>query len=361
MLVLACKMDFKKKIKVSIILLFSAFILSNVYAYSIPIKTLKLQEKDVVLKQSFLGVIKPLDTAVVQSQVAGQVEDIRVSVGDKVKKGEILLEVHNHTEQLRLVNAEANHGKVLADYRAEEFDFLRAAKLYNNKVISESKLRQEEAKFKSIKETLKIAKANLKEAKIRFDQTKVKSPMNGVIYQKKVGLNSLVDIGTLLMIISSADYLKVVVPVPLKYVKYLEKDMPVVVTDLNNDVTKTAKLTNISPIANNETKSVEVFVVFQNEKNWYLGSTVFVSFPLKKERVFIVPTESIVYKEGPPELYFIKNNKAHSIKIALIKIDKDQAWVKGKDLRSGMVVATKGAVNLSNNIDIVEIPSKSKQ
>ena len=104
---------------------------------------------------------------------------------------------------------------------------------------------KEKAKYESVLASLKVAKSNLKEAENRFKDTEVKSPMDGVIDEKKVTLHSLVNIGTPLFVISDHKEVKVVVPVPLKYSAYLQRGKPVTIKGTSDEKSVKAEISNI--------------------------------------------------------------------------------------------------------------------
>src|SRR5204863_1172206 len=57
------------------------------------IKTAKVERGDVVSSVSATGVLEPLTTVDVKSNVGGRVDQLRVEVGDRVHKGQLIAEI----------------------------------------------------------------------------------------------------------------------------------------------------------------------------------------------------------------------------------------------------------------------------
>lgn len=323
---------------------------SLVYSSDLPIHTITLKPKKVVsIKHTFMGVLKPLHESLIQARAEGTVSHIYVSDGEKVQKGDLLLDIADKNEQLKLDSAEANYKRALSNSGAQAFRFERVLKLYQSKSISESRYRTEKAKYDAAQSVLGVATSELNQAKLRKKHTHVKAPMSGIIYQKKVLLHSLVSEGTPLFVLSGIKAMKVTVPVPVQYRANLSPKMTVLVQNTHTKQSVTSTINTISPIANHRTRSVDIYINLKPIKGWYLGSSVKVVFTLQKKSAYIIPVKSIVYKRGGPDVFVIKQGYAVPHSIHILKINQNNAWVESAELNEGMIVASEGAERLYMN------------
>lgn len=171
--------------------------------------TEKAAKRTIVETVAASGKIQPEVEVVISSDVSGEIIEMPVKEGDKVKKGDLLLKIDPDLVESALNRAEAalNTAKAnLAGSKARlaqsesqfvnaKATFERNKKLYNDKVISEAEFDNAKANFEvskseveAAKESVQAAKFNvrsgeatLKEAQENLGRTSIYSPMDGTI------------------------------------------------------------------------------------------------------------------------------------------------------------------------------------
>lgn len=121
------------------------------------------------------GIIRPNQGAMLSSQAAGTVKVIFVEAGQKVKKGDLLIELDSDVEKANLAAYQAQLTSVQANYQ-------RYVTLFRSKSVSQSDLDNAESSYKALV-------ANIEAAKATIARRQIYAPFDGVagIVQVNVG------------------------------------------------------------------------------------------------------------------------------------------------------------------------------
>jgi membrane fusion protein (multidrug efflux system) len=146
------------------------------------------------------GTIEPWTRLDLTAKIAGAVESVKAREGDRVKEGDVLLQLESDDYRIAYERASAA-------YKLAKADYTRDKTVYSKGVIPTAELEARET-------NMQTAKADLDNAKLMLDRCTITAPMNGVIRRldAKVGMFLGVGdpIGTLLQI----DRVKGVVGIP---------------------------------------------------------------------------------------------------------------------------------------------------
>lgn len=131
----------------------------------------------------------------VGAQVNGQVKTIHVRLGDKVKKGQVLVEIDPELQENALSKAKASRDLVLAQQKAREKArqraervFTRQQALYQADASAKRDLEQAEVELENARAEVFVLKSQIHLAQIEMDSavanlgyTKIKAPADGEI------------------------------------------------------------------------------------------------------------------------------------------------------------------------------------
>jgi HlyD family secretion protein len=141
------------------------------------------------------GTVKACRRAKLSPSVGGQIAKLNIHEGDKVKEGDLLLEIWNQDLvaeiQLAQSQAEADRARAKATCLKAEVsqrEANRLVKLYNKKVASEEKTDKAVTDAKALKADCNAAKASVLKSEARigvvkanFDRTRLIAPFDGVV------------------------------------------------------------------------------------------------------------------------------------------------------------------------------------
>lgn len=150
-------------------------------AEKIPVNVVSaVVEKGTIYATSPLtGRIDPVESAYVIPMAAGEVTSVAVSLGDYVKKGDLLFTIDKTQMQTTY-----NSAKLAHDSAKEEYD--RMALLYKEGAVS---LQQ----FQSVETQYNVARQNLRATSDALDYTTVTSPISGYITSVNISEGVLVS------------------------------------------------------------------------------------------------------------------------------------------------------------------------
>lgn len=150
------------------------------------------------------------------SKMPGVVEWVAPKEGNRVKKGEKLLEIDMKSVETMVTAEKAKYEQALKD-------FTRAEKLYHEKIISRGQ-------YDSAKTNLDTAKAALDSATVNLRDGTLTSPISGILDQLNVDPGEYINPGQTVMKIVDIDHVDVELPIPEKDVLYFEKGQKVKMT-----------------------------------------------------------------------------------------------------------------------------------
>ena len=152
------------------------------------IKTATVAEPTSGRIREFSGVVEAADSSSISFEVSGNVRDVRVDVGDKIKKGQVLARLDTRTYKLNVKAAEAGVGRSkveLADKRNDLDRFQRINK-QDPGAVSRAALDNAQAAVDGAVKNVQFSKSQLKLAQRDLEKTVLRAPFDGVIATRHV-------------------------------------------------------------------------------------------------------------------------------------------------------------------------------
>lgn len=231
----------------------------------VTVQTEKVTRRTVVETVVANGKIYPVLQVHISPEVSGEIIELPVKEGQKVKKGQLLLRIKPDFYQAAMNQAKANFESSLAakttaeaGLEKAEADYQRNKDLFDRKLISESDFigfkvarEQAQANVESAEDQVAVAKANEDSAEDSLRKTTIVSPLDGTISQlnSQLGervLGTVQNAGTDIMIIADLNAMEARVdvgerdvvlikpgePAKLEVDSYQDKKFDGVVTDI---------------------------------------------------------------------------------------------------------------------------------
>jgi RND family efflux transporter MFP subunit len=152
------------------------------------IKTITVSERASGQIRKFSGVVEAADSSSIGFEVSGNVKEVRVDVGDKITKGQVLAVLDKRTYNLNVKAAEAEVGRAkvqLADKR-KDLDRYQRINKQDPGAVSQASLDQSQAAVDSALKNVEFTKSQLKLAQRDLQKTVLKAPFEGVIANRYV-------------------------------------------------------------------------------------------------------------------------------------------------------------------------------
>ena len=169
----------------------------------VPARALKVEKGKIFERYSFLGVVVPQKQIILSPEISGKVKRILVEEGQKVKKGQVLLELDTSSLQLELERIKTVEKSLEVKLNLMEREFERAKKLFEKKAISEAEFEKIRTNFETLKLELSQIKIQKENILLKISKAKIRSPEDGEVKRIFVEKGEVVFPQTPLILLSS--------------------------------------------------------------------------------------------------------------------------------------------------------------
>jgi membrane fusion protein (multidrug efflux system) len=254
-----------------------------------------------------VGTARANESVEVTSKTSNTVTAIRFEEGDRVHKGDILVELNGAEARAALAEAEA----ALAE---SQNNFKRSHDLYAQQALSVSQL-------DVIESTLKGNQARVDVAKARLDDTIIRASFDGFTGFRRVSVGSLVSPGTVITTLDDTSVIKLDFTVAETNLYVLAKGLPVEAASAGLPGRKfTGKVAQIDSRVDPVTRSIAVRAELPNPKG-ELRPGMFMTVKLEGRVMpaLVVPEGAIVPEQGHTYVFVVENGNATRREVTLGK------------------------------------------
>lgn len=297
--------------------------------------------------------------AIVSTQVAGVVKDIRFKLGDRVRKGQTLFTVSGNeflSLQQQFAEAAAQYQKAVADYermKALQTENIGAKKDY---ISAESVYKSSLASYNAFKtriESLNISPARIENGEM-YSAFPVVAPISGYITTSNAVLGQYVDMFTGITEIVDVDKLQLELSVFDEDINKLDEGQLVYFYLTSNpEKVMTAILTTIGRSINPETKSIECIASIKDEDKEILVSSSFVesNIAVSDKEALSVPATALQRSDSEYFVYVLESQKdgEYSLRRTNVEIgstNENLTEIISDNISQDTKVITKGVATL---------------
>jgi RND family efflux transporter MFP subunit len=272
-----------------------------------------------------LGRLVPRQSGPVAAQIEGPVGEVRVQVGDRVKKGDVLavmLSDRLHWEQERRAAAVAESKAEIESAKARlaiaEQELRRLEKLRRSAAFSQARYedkRQEVVRANSevnqARARAKLANADLKLAEIALYKTKVRAPYPGVVSQRHIAAGGYLSEGDPVVTLINDIDLEVEADVPANRLDGLLPGTEIALT-IAGGKSQTAVVRAVVPDENSltRTRAVRLTPRFNgSQKGLAANQSATLHLPLGERReVLTVHKDAVIRRQGRTMVFVVNEN-----------------------------------------------------
>jgi len=249
------------------------------------------------------GLIYGQNEAWAVSETQGKITEISVQLGQRVKKGDILIKVENSLPRL-------NRDLALQQFESARHDYNAVEKSYNNGGSSKSNLN-------TARTRLLQTQAAYESATQVFDNTEIKAPFDGSIalIDNSLTVGTVLSPGIRIARVVDTSYMKMEIAVGERQIGILRKgiDANVIIPSGDNSHVVRASVSAIGSGSDPATGSYPVLITWKNEENREMRS----GFSAKVEiattgnnNKIIIPSSAIVIRNRIESVILAIDGKA---------------------------------------------------
>ncbi|CAM1334571.1 efflux RND transporter periplasmic adaptor subunit [Tenacibaculum aestuariivivum] len=220
---------------------------------SIPIavRVKKVEATNSSLFVTASGKTQAVQSADLSTRMMGFVNEVYVNVGDKVKKGQLLIAINNADLQAKRAQVNAGITQAKVGYKNAEKDFTRFKNLLAENSVSQKEMDDMTANFQMAKARLEAANQQKNEVNSQFKYTNITAPFSGVITSKNIEKGAMANPGMSLLSIEKPNEFEVIAMVSESEILKIKKnsEATVIVKSINQKIK--GKVTEISTSAKN--------------------------------------------------------------------------------------------------------------
>ncbi|MGO4391003.1 efflux RND transporter periplasmic adaptor subunit [Variovorax sp. M-6] len=290
--------------------------------------------------------------------------EVRVNVGDVVKKGQVLATFSAESVQADVAQAKAS----LAEARATAADATgtaaRARTLQATGAMSQQQINQYQTAEQTAKARVEAAEAVLAAQQVRGRNTQVLAPDDGVISARTATVGSVVSAGTELFRMVRQGRLEWRAEVTSSELGRIAVGTPAVITSASG-AQVSGKVRSVAPTVDPQTRAALVYVDIPNVlQNTGLKAGMFArgDFQLGRTSALTVPQASVVPRDGFNYLLLLQSdNRVSQLKVETGRRVGDRVEITTPlpaDAR--VVVQGAGFLNDGDLVRVVDAPAAAK-
>jgi RND family efflux transporter MFP subunit len=326
------------------------------------VSLVEAQERNMPDGFEAVGTVQAAQTSTLASQMMGNIVEIRVHEGERVRRGQILAVIDDSQPRAALDRATAADAAsqqqlaaadselALADSTLKRFQTLYERKSISPQEFDEVKTRQQAALARRdmARANQEQAKAALAQARTSLEYGQIRSPFDGLISEKKADVGTLASPGTPIFTVEDVRRYRLAAPInesDLSLVR-VGQPFPVLIDAFGAEVLK-GKVVEIVPAADPTTRSFLVKIELPADSRLRSGLFGRVQFSRGERRALFVPQTAIVQRGQLQGVFLLDQNKIAALHYVTVgKPIQSQIEVLA-GLQSGdWLVATPGTLEL---------------
>ena len=297
-----------------------------------------------------VGTLAAVDQVTISSEAEGTVRAILADLGDRVRAGQVLIQLDREKQQYTYEQQQAALARALAQYGAPDPQhlpdveqtpdvqkakadlvqanqgFSRAQELFAKTLISQqvfddakTAVQSKQASYDSalqsagnLRASIHASEATMKLAGRQLRDTDIRAPFDGYVEKRLVNLGELVKGQMPVMAVVRLDPLKVTAELPERMMPWISDGRPVDLrVDAYRDRTFTGKVTRISPVVNAATRAFPFEAVVPNT-DAALKPGTFARVHVesgKVDEVLTLPYAALQYRYGVNRVFVVKDDR----------------------------------------------------
>lgn len=279
---------------------------------ALPVQTMTVASKPVPRSDEYVATIKSRRSATLNPQVDGNLTAILVHSGERVKAGQLLMQIDPAKQEAALQSQAATEQQKLAVYKYNQTEVERQRKLFAAGVTSRDALDQAEQAYANSKADYESAAASRGTQEQQLGYYKIRAPFDGIVGDIPVHVGDYVSGTTLLTTVDENRDLEAYIYIPTERASEIRMGLPVEILDNNEQPIERTDIDFISPQVDNGLQGILVKAPVHSEQ------AVVRTAQLVKARVIwstaptpVVPVLAVTRLGGQAFVYVAQDQGGH--------------------------------------------------
>ena len=301
---------------------------------------------------TFVGEVRPLLEARLAAGAAGEVREVRVREGDKVVRGQALLQLDSRLARARLAAAQAGRSQGAEELEQARRDLERAQRL-GETILPEAEIEQDQSRATALQSRREQLKATEQQVREELRLHKVDAPFDGVVAARHVDPGDWVQPGDPVLDLVASERVEVLVNASVDLVAHIGHGDRATLQRGGEQVE--AEVLGVVPALDPITRTIKVRLVPVDEREWLLpGLPLDVVFSVDRSgEGVVVSRDALVVGPVNTRVVRVVDGKAELVVVQVVATADDRALVRGQGLVVGDPVVVRGNERLRPGQDVM--------
>ncbi len=238
-------------------------------------------------------------------ETTGRIIDASIIVGDKVKKGQVLIKIDCKALRINQKRFQAGAKRLQAKKQLTVQQLNRAKRLVSSRSISREELDQRQTQLDADNASIDEQQALIDSGALDISHCILKAPFSGTIVRKQQTLGAYVVTGTPVLRLLKEDAIEVSLKLPSKHIKQIKQAADIHFED--NSIRYDLTLRKVLPVIDPASKQQLVRLSVNADTKPAGGSFGLVRFTPKQQ---YLPSKYIQKREGQLGIFTLNDGKA---------------------------------------------------
>jgi membrane fusion protein, multidrug efflux system len=332
----------------------------------VPIVTAQVQQHDEPIVLSGIGTVQALNSASIQSQVTGVLEEVDFVEGQSVKKGDILAKIDPRLYQAALTQAQGQLARDTALHAQAQSDLERYQKLGREDSIALQQIADQQFLVAQYSAAMETDKGLIASDQTELDYATLRAPFDGVTGLLQVDIGNLIQPSntTGIVVLTQVQPISVVFTLPnndIASVQAAQARGPVQATVYDQSGAKeldVGTLLSINNQAVTTSGTIQLKAIFPNEHRQLWPGT-FVNVDLTTSMVanaLTIPTNAVQQNDKGQFVFVVGPDNRVAIRPVEIVQRLHAVALISKGLQAGETVVVQGQYRLTPGTLVVSAP-----
>ncbi len=333
----------------------------------VPVLTSTVAQRDVPVWLEGLGNVSAFYTVTVKPQVGGQIVDVLFKEGQRVKKGDLLVQIDPRPFAIALESAQAALARDQANLKNGQLNMDRYKTLSDQKLIATQQYTDQVASVAQLQAQVQADQAQIGAANLNLVYARITSPIDGVTGVRLVDPGNLVQPSdtTGLVVVTQLDPITVLFTLPQDDLPAITQGMaggtlPVEARSRDGDkVLGQGKLMVIDNQINEATSTVRLKAVFDNPTH-ALWPNQFVKARLliaTRSHAIVVPAVAVQHGPQGTFAYVVAPDSTAALRPITVDAIQGETAIVSKGLTPGEEVVVEGQAQLRPGAKVAAKPA----
>ncbi|MBD2465474.1 efflux RND transporter periplasmic adaptor subunit [Oscillatoria sp. FACHB-1407] len=346
-------------------------------APAITVETLTIRARPIANTLQLSGTIRPVEQATLSTRVMGRITQLSLEAGDRFQKGDVLARIDVMDMAAQTSQAEAGVAQAQAEVarsqatlnqlesqrleaqaalRLAQINQSRMAQLQAEGAVSQSRLDEANTALDEARARVAQSEAGIRQAQAAIAQSRaavnraesgvtsasasesygtVIAPFDGVVVQKLAYEGEMTSPGTALLRVENPDRLQLEISVPEENLRFVQVGQSVQVRIDAVNQTLNARIEQIVPTADPNSRSFLVKIPLNNSDRLISGMFGRIALPLgEQQETILIPTSALIQRGQLQGVYVVNTNDTQATAVL--------RWVKSGQQRDGEIEIVSG-------------------